>query len=218
MIIIEKYKNLFIKIIIILIILLIIVYNLFISKKENNEFSTLEKITEFNILAENIESNIQNIPEETTISTIKVYVTGEVNLPGVIELTEKSRIEDAINLAGGLTTNANIKNVNLAFILEDGQKLYIPNINEIENIEYISTENGQNIIESIEKNNKSKKININNANIEELKKLPGVGESLAEKIFNHRKENGKFKSIEDLKNVNGIGEKKFESLKEYVSI
>lgn len=46
----------------------------------------------------------------------------------------------------------------------------------------------------------------------------GVGPSTAEKIFNYRKENGKFKSIEDLKNVNGIGDKKFENLKEYVSI
>lgn len=218
MIIIEKYKNLFIKIIIILIILIIIVYNLFIFKKENNEFNSIEKITEFNILADNIKSNIQNTQEENIINTIKVYVTGEVNSPGVIELAEKSRIEDAINLAGGLTINANIKNINLAFILEDGQKLYIPNINDIENIEYISTENGQNIVESIVQNNKNQKININNASIEELKSLPGVGDSLAKKIFNHRKENGKFKSIEDLKNVNGIGEKKFESLKEYISI
>ena len=164
MIIIEKYKNLFIKIIIILIILIIIVYNLFILKKENNEFNSIEKITEFNILADNIKSNIQNTQEENIINTIKVYVTGEVNSPGVIELAEKSRIEDAINLAGGLTINANIKNINLAFILEDGQKLYIPNINDIENIEYISTENGQNIVESIVQNNKNQKININNEN------------------------------------------------------
>lgn len=208
MIIIEKFNNIFIKIIAILIILVIIIYNFFINKNETTEFDS------FNIVVE----NTAEIPEETPVaSKIKIYVTGEVNSPGVIELEENSRIEDAIRLAGGITSSANLANVNLAFVLEDGQKLYIPNINETEVKEYISVENGSNIIESSGKS-KNSKININKATIEDLKTLPGVGESLANRIITYRTETGNFKAIEDLKNVSGIGEKKFESLKEFITI
>lgn len=147
---------------------------------------------------------------------IKVYVTGAVNSPGVIELEEGARIQDAINLAGGTKEEANLENVNLAYCLEDGQKLYIPNINEKE-VEYISTENGDNVIEKTPDSNNFK-VNINTGGVEELKTLPGVGDSLAQKIINYRNENGKFKTVDDLKNVSGIGEKKFESMKKYVKI
>ena len=136
---------------------------------------------------------------------IKVYIAGEVNTPGVFELDEDSRVEDAIASAGGLTNLANIKNINLALIIEDGEKIYIPNINDNDIIDY-----------SAQESPKSSKVNINKADVSELQNLPGVGVSLAEKIFNYRKENGNFKKIEDLKNVNGIGEKKFEALKEYI--
>jgi len=201
---IEKFKNLFIKIIIILIILVIIIYNFFISQNDEN-----------NLDISNIIVGPQNIEIIEEIKKIKVYVTGEVNNPGVFEMNENSRIEDAIILAGGLTTNANIKNINLAFILEDGQKLYIPNVNDNE-IEYISKENGENIIDGLKNNNS--KININKANLEELQSLPGIGASLAQRIITYRTKNGKFKSIDDLKNVSGIGEKKFEKLKDNISV
>lgn len=64
----------------------------------------------------------------------------------------------------------------------------------------------------------SQKININTASIEELDKLPGVGEATANKIVNHRKENGDFKNIEEIKNVNGIGDKKFENMKDLICV
>ena len=92
----------------------------------------------------------------------------------------------------------------------------IPNIGENE-VEYISTENGDNVIEKTPNSNNSK-VNINTGGVEELKALPGVGDLLAQKIIDYREENGKFKTIDDLKNVSGIGDKKFESMKEYVSV
>ncbi len=205
----ENKKNIFIKIIIILIILVFIIYNFFILKNDSEEFNSLESI---------VNNSSENIVKQEIINKIKVYVTGQVNSPGVLELDEGARIEDAVNLAGGLTLDANLQNINLAFILEDGQKLYIPSIYDNEPVEYISINNGTNIIENPNTLSSSSKININKAGIEELTTLPGVGDSLAEKIFNYRKENGNFKSIDDLKNVNGIGDKKFESLKEYISI
>lgn len=209
MIFIKLTKVIIIKIIVAIILFSIIIFKFFISENNSDEFNSIDSIV--NISPQNfIKTEINN--------KIKVYVTGEVNSSGVFELVENSRIEDAINLAGGLTEFANLKNINLAFILEDGQKLYIPSIKDPENTDYISSQNGEHIIENSNMNSNSSKININKASIEELKNLPGVGDSLAEKILNYRKENGKFKSIEDLKNVNGIGEKKFESMKEYISI
>lgn len=202
------------------ILILIVVGTIIISfifyKKETEEFIYYDENT-ITVLNENTTQNEAFVEsKENTASSIKVYVTGEVNNPGVKELEEGARIEDAINSAGGLTVYADISKVNLAYMLEDGQKLYIPNKDDqIE--EYITTENDDGVVESQgEKNNV--KVNINKADVQELTELPGVGESLASRIVSYRNENGKFKSIEDLKNVSGIGEKKYESIKEYVVV
>ena len=175
--------------IIIAIIFGIIIYSLISFKKDTEEISYT------NIIPES-----SNITTKNEKNKIKVYVTGAVNTPGVVELEEDSRIEDAIELAGGITSEAILDNVNLAYVLQDGQKLNIPKSYDAE--EYLTIENGIGVI--------------NTDNIDELMKLPGVGESLAQKIIDYKNQNGKFKNIEDLKNVSGIGDKKFESLKEYL--
>ena len=72
----------------------------------------------------NLEKTEIEQQEEQEIKKIKVYITGEVNNPGVKELAEGARIEDIINLAGGLTEFANIRNVNLAYEIEDGGIIY----------------------------------------------------------------------------------------------
>lgn len=165
---------------------------------------------------------------------IYIYITGEVNVPGVIILNEGSRIVDAINAAGGTTEKANLSKVNLVYILEDGMKVNIPSDNDLKNnsnFEYITMnsgdggkedyygENKQNSNSSDSTNYKKYDIvNINTATQTELESLPGIGPSLALKIIIYRKENGKFSSIEDIKNVNGIGENKFEKLKNYITI
>ena len=83
--------------------------------------------------------------EDSAQSKIYVYVTGEVNNPGVVTLNEGSRIVDAINSAGGTTPHANISKVNLVFVLEDGMKVNIPNDNDLKNnqdFEYITMNSG----------------------------------------------------------------------------
>ena len=119
---------------------------------------------------------------------------------------------DAIEKAGGQTEEANLKNVNLAYELEDGQKIYIPNKSE-ENTNEI-TDDGVTEIDSKENDT----ININKANEKELQELNGIGESLASSIIKYREDNGKFKNIEDLKNVPGIGESKFSNIKEKIKV
>ena len=165
-----------------------------------------EKITIQNVLT------TEDEPEKIENEIIKVYVTGEVKNQGVIELEQGSRIVDAIEKAGGQTEEANLKNVNLAYELEDGQKIYIPNKSE-ENTNEI-TDDGITGIDSKENDT----IDINKADEKELQELNGIGESLASSIIKYREDNGKFKNIEDLKNVPGIGESKFSNIKEKIKV
>lgn len=177
--------------------------------------------------------------EEKLQGKIYVYITGEVNVPGVVILNKGSRIVDAINAAGGTTVKANVTKVNLVYVLEDGMKVNIPNSNDLKNnpdFEYITMNSGDgaddtgisggsdgNYSEVNSKfnsgtNNNYSIVNINTATQTELESLPGIGPSLALKIINYRKENGKFSSIEEIKNVSGIGDSKFESLKRYIKV
>lgn len=166
---------------------------------------------------------------------IYVYITGEVNIPGVVILNKGSRIVDAINAAGGTTVKANISKVNLVYVLEDGMKVNIPNSNDLKNnsdFEYITMSSGDGASDIISKNDAVSGetgagstsgrdygiVNINTATQTELETLPGIGPSLALKIINYRKDNGKFSSIDEIKNVSGIGESKFENMKGYITV
>lgn len=204
-----------------------------ITENTNTEENNLET-TEVNTNQEN-----EQIYKNTESSEkIYVYITGEVNSPGVVLLDNGSRIVDAIEAAGGVTDKANITKVNLVYILQDGMKINIPNQNDLknnENFEYITMSSGDekndaNINNSAsntssEESSSNKEsafkisvVNINTATQTELETLPGIGPSLALKIINYRKENGKFSSIEDIKNVSGIGDAKFENIKNYIKV
>lgn len=162
-----------------------------------------------------ISNFIENETEDEKDNTkIKVYITGEVKNQGVIELEEGDRIADAIEKAGGQTEQASLKNVNLAYQLEDGQKIYIPNINDTET--EIIDDGASGVVDDA--TIKQTVVNINKADEKELQSLNGIGESLATSIVKYRKENGKFETIEDLKNVPGIGDSKFENIKEYIKV
>lgn len=162
-----------------------------------------------------ISNFIENETEDEKCNTkIKVYITGEVKNQGVIELEEGDRIADAIEKAGGQTEQASLKNVNLAYQLEDGQKIYIPNVNDNET--EIIDDGASGVVDDTTANQTV--VNINKADETELQSLNGIGESLATSIVQYRKENGKFETIEDLKNVPGIGDSKFENIKEYIKV
>ena len=168
--------------------------------------------------------------KENILSTtgIFVHIDGYVNNPGVYQIKENERINVLIEKAGGLKNGYSIKNINLAAKLSDGDKVYIPSIeeekiigNQNNNIsvntvgKHTNNGNNSNNNVSITKNNK---ININTANVSELKQITGIGESTANKIIDYRQNVGKFKKIEDIKEVKGIGESKFESLKNKITI
>lgn len=158
---------------------------------------------------------------------IFVHIDGYINNPGVYAIKENDRIKTLIDKAGGFKEGYSIKNINLAAKLSDGDKIYIPSVSEEKNsennnnININSSGKGQNVKAdrnnvSIMKNNS--KININTANISELKQITGIGESTANKIIDYRENVGKFKKIEDIKEVKGIGDAKYESLKNKITI
>ena len=189
---------------------------------------TIKINDQFNIEEQNLEVEENKIEESNKIeeetTKIVVHVSGAVRNEGIVELKEKSRIADAIEMVGGVTEDAYMKDVNLATILEDGMKIYIPTKEEVE-------KQRENTNDSVSKdtnldiyNNgsntskKNNKVNINTASKEELDTLPGIGESTANKIINYRKENGKFKTIEEIKEVSGIGDSKFEDIKDLIEV
>ena len=189
-------------------------------------YSQIVKTTEeFDIEEQNLEI-VENKTEEKTedidqVAKIIVHVSGAVKQEGIVELEENSRVADAIELAGGVREDAYMKDVNLAELLEDGMKIYIPSKEEVENQKesgnYVGNTNTSNK-NTTDKNDLNSKVNINTATKEELDTLPGIGESTANKIINYREENGKFKSIEEIKEVSGMGDSKFEQIKDLIEI
>ena len=215
-------KNKILLIVIVAIVAIISYYFIFDIKEEwlNNQEQNLE-------IKEEIKTNdqIENNSNEQQLEkneNIIVHVSGAVNKEGIVELKNNSRIIDAIDKAGGLKDEADITNINLAYIIEDGMKIHIPSKEEkestiiVESNIYSGTVEQSNEIKS--NNNKKLKININTATKTDLETLPGIGESTALKIIEYRKKKGKFKLIEDIKQVNGIGENKFNKIKELITV
>ena len=183
-----------------------------IKKTENYSYEELEIIEENTVI-----KNSEKINKEETTEEIIVHITGEVENEGIIKIKKDARIADVIDEAGGTTNEADLSKINLAYSVKDGQKIYIPNINDEKNEEeYITEEAGDKVV--VEEEGETSKININTAKQTELETLSGIGPSTALKIINYREENGKFKTIEDIKNVPGIGDAKFENIKESICV
>ncbi|MCL5069650.1 MAG: ComEA family DNA-binding protein [Actinobacteria bacterium] len=172
-------------------------------------------------------SDDSKLGENTGITVIKVYVCGHIKTPGVYDIGNGSRLIDLINLAGGATEDACLEAINLAQILTDSQKFYIPSLDEIKNgmtdffNEWENIGNSGNSVPTDVSNSQSfqnKKVNINFADLSELVQLPGIGTVIAQNIIDYRNKYGQFKNKEELKNVKGIGEKKFEKIKDFISV
>lgn len=233
---IKKNKIIYIFICIIIVILCVIIL-FFLDKKDasSEDYNYLE-ISEGSINSNTTEDNNTEVQ-----NNIYIHIMGEVKNPGVVIAKEGDRIKDIIEKAGGTTEKADLKNINLAYKVEDGQKINIPNVDENKsenilqekddeknksttnntrnenkkNVNHITKSSGTNVIVDGNNNDaesKSSKVNINTATQTELETLNGIGPSTASKIIKYRNEKGKFKKIEDIKNVSGIGEAKFKKI------
>jgi competence protein ComEA len=146
---------------------------------------------------------VANIREKPSLVKVMVDISGEIKKPGIYDINEGSRLYYVVEKAGGLTKNADINAVNLAQKLEDGQKIVIPGKMNL----------GQSSGSAV-----SKLVNINNASAKDIEELPGIGEVMAQRIVDKREAEGPFKKVEELNDVEGIGPKKFEQIKDLVSV
>lgn len=177
---------------------------------------------------------------------IFVHVLGAVNSPGVVQVRAGARVYEIIELAGGVTSEADLEWINLAEELEDAERVIIPykifdkdgNAISIKSQIYdkIYDEKGKEnsnvsqkylkdlgyeLLDDSEKESNSDfdgLININTADAKTLETLDGIGSSTANKIIKYRQEIGKFNAIEELKNVNGIGDSKFNAIKNKITV
>lgn len=183
----------------------------FNANSDNIQIATLESNDEYTtteIAATGSSNDIANKPT-TEFVKLCVYVCGCVMNPGVYELSENMRIYQAIEMAGGMTEDADCNYLNMAECLIDGQKIYVPNINE-----NLSNEVSPQALE----NSSSTLVNINSAAKEQLMTLPGIGESKAEDIILYRTTNGKFETIEDIKKISGIKDAAFSKIKDLIVV
>ncbi len=198
------------QLVIISLILVIIVISLFGFIKKDIAKSNGDNM-ETGIDPEDLLMEIESDEEVEEDQIIMVHISGEVYKPGLVELELGSRVTDAVELAGGLKKDADMDRINLAKKLIDEEKIYIPKIGEDEVPIEASSVGMSNDV------NNNGQININTCTKEELMSLPGIGEVLAGRIIEYREQNP-FKTIEDIKNVSGIGDKKFESIKDLITV
>ncbi len=164
------------------------------------------------------ESDIREEKELIDKKICIVHISGAVNQPGVYQLTEGERIIDAVKMAGGEMEKANVDAVNLAAHLYDGQKIVIPFISENKGDEVNQNALANEEVRQHDYSLNSSLLNLNAVTSNQLETLPGIGPALAERILAYRKNHGLFRNIEDIMNVSGIGEKRFESIKEYITV
>lgn len=139
------------------------------------------------------------------MAPVTVYVTGAVEHPGVVTLTEGARVEQAVAACGGVLPTADVEAINLAKPLQDGVQIRVPEKAGL---------GGGMAAEAA----KSGRVNINTADEKALDVLPGIGPAMAKRIIEYRMEHGAFQAPEDIKKVRGIGDAKYEKLKDQIVI
>ncbi len=155
--------------------------------------------------------------EETAPATVWVHVAGAVHAPGLYELSGGARVGDAVKAAGGVIPAGCLDAVNLARVLADGEQVYVPTAEEVA-VGSISGAGVEGQASAGGESANGTSIDINTASASELVALPGVGPATADKIVTDRETNGPFTSPEDIMRVTGIGEKKFEAIRDLITV
>lgn len=165
-------------------------------------------------------SNSSELVEETSTevseepSQLVVDVKGAVTEPGLYTLEADARVNDAVDAAGGLTSQADPKSINLAQKLSDEAVVYVASKDE--NISVVASTTASSAMSQEEKN--TSLVNLNTATEADLQTISGIGAKRATDIIAYRETNGGFKSVDDLNNVSGIGDKTMESIRPYVTV
>ena len=148
---------------------------------------------------------------------VAVYITGAVQFPGVYSLVEGDRLQQALQAAGGPTSEADLAAVNLAVRLSDEDHWHIPAKGEPVAAAANSTPaNSPAAAKSISTAGHPKIIDVNSADVELLKTLPSIGDVRARAILRYRDAHGPYPTVDDLLAVNGIGPATLESIRDLI--
>ncbi len=169
---------------------------------------------------ESINSTETSISDWPATSDFPVYICGEVKCPGIYHLSHASYLYELIDIAGGLTNNADASEINMVYIVDEAQSIHVPSKESIDRKEDSRILIGQNGEQTHQQKNGNSNyiVNLNEAGIEDLCSLPGIGAKIAEKIIDYRNQNGKFSTIEQIMNVPGIGEGKYNQIRDYIIV
>ena len=152
---------------------------------------------------------------------VGVYISGAVVNPGVYIVDRGSRLANVLLLAGGATAEADLTAVNLAAVVHDEDHWHIPKRGEVRSPSAGLAESGRNAESSTAVQDglhEDGKVDLNSADVELLKTLPGIGDVRAQAIVSHREANGAFASVDGLLDVNGIGVGTVENIRELVTV
>ena len=152
----------------------------------------------------------------TDSDTVLVHICGEVQTPGVYELTADSRICDVLLLAGGFTADADTEAVNMAAGIEDGMQIVIPT--ETDRTQEMTGNSSDRTGETAAGKTESQLVNINTADKETLMSLPGIGAGKAEAVIAYREAGGVFNDIKDIMLVDGIKEGVYAKIKDKICV
>jgi competence protein ComEA len=151
-------------------------------------------------------------PSTNAVGEVVVYVCGAVRAPGIVRLPAGARVADALELAGGASSKAELAAVNLAATVSDGEQILVPARGQAAAVAPAAGGG------SAAMPGASALVNINTASPDELDGLQGVGPATAQKIIDYRTSHGPFKTIDEIKNVPGIGDAKFAAMKDSITV
>lgn len=148
-------------------------------------------------------------PVSVSAPVVIVQAAGAVLHPGLYRLPPGSRVDDLVQAAGGFAPDADPDRVNLAALLTDGEKIYIPRVGEVLPAD---------VAVGGASSSAAAPVDLNTASIAQLDTLPGIGPATAQAIIDYRSQHGRFRSVDDLLNVRGIGPAKLDELRSLVRV
>ena len=168
-----------------------------------------------------VDDSLDSLDSLDTLAPLRivVHVVGAVQQPGVYHLVAGARGDDALRAAGGATRDADVRRVNLAATLVDGEQLIIPRVGErLSPTTVVLNPPISRAGPGAPRDNAPTTVNINEATADDLDRLPGIGPSTARAIVDHRTRNGPFATVDDLLAVRGIGPAKLAELRQFVRV